>query len=142
MVDDKLVAFSVIDILPGCVSSVYFVWDPDYAWASLGKVDQSSRCRLIQASGSDEAFLVISQLSALREAALAREMQEAGIDGAGWLYMGQLPYLLPPWNDRLNKDAIRSDRLLHPFLPKDALQGGILAFPIARSCESSDIRFR
>ncbi|KAG7562710.1 hypothetical protein FFLO_01870 [Filobasidium floriforme] len=64
MVDDKLVAFSVIDILPGCVSSVYFVWDPDYAWASLGK------------------------LSALREAALAREMQQAGIDGAGWLYMG------------------------------------------------------
>jgi arginyl-tRNA--protein-N-Asp/Glu arginylyltransferase len=44
MVDDKLVAFSVIDILPGCVSSVYFVWDPDYAWASLGKVCRRS-CR-------------------------------------------------------------------------------------------------
>jgi len=38
MIDGKLIAFSVIDILPGCVSSVYFVWDPDYAWASLGKV--------------------------------------------------------------------------------------------------------
>ena len=38
MMDGKLIAFSVIDILPGCVSSVYFVWDPDYAWASLGKV--------------------------------------------------------------------------------------------------------
>lgn len=37
-IDGKLVAFSVLDILPGCVSSVYFVWDPDYAWASLGKV--------------------------------------------------------------------------------------------------------
>jgi arginyl-tRNA--protein-N-Asp/Glu arginylyltransferase len=37
-VDGKLIAFSVLDILPGCVSSVYFVWDPDYAWASLGKV--------------------------------------------------------------------------------------------------------
>ena len=38
MMDGKLIAFSLIDILPGCVSSVYFVWDPDYAWASLGKV--------------------------------------------------------------------------------------------------------
>lgn len=54
----------MIDILPGCVSSVYFVWDPDYAWASLGK------------------------LSALREAALARECAEAGMEGMGWLYMG------------------------------------------------------
>lgn len=37
-VNGQLVAFSVLDIIPGCVSSVYFVWDPDFAWASLGKV--------------------------------------------------------------------------------------------------------
>ncbi|GHJ84169.1 hypothetical protein NliqN6_0571 [Naganishia liquefaciens] len=63
-VDGRLVAFSVLDILPGCVSSVYFVWDPDFAWASLGK------------------------LSALREAALAREFYNAGMTGMSWLYMG------------------------------------------------------
>ncbi|KAJ9121117.1 hypothetical protein QFC24_004790 [Naganishia onofrii] len=63
-VDGKLIAFSVLDILPGCVSSVYFVWDPDYAWASLGK------------------------LSALREAALAKEFHKAGMTDMGWLYMG------------------------------------------------------
>jgi hypothetical protein len=85
---------------------------------------------------------MISQLSALREAALAKEMQQAGIDGAGWLYMGQLSCHVTSWNDRLNKDVIRSDRLLHPFLSKDALQGRILALSIARSCGSSDIRFR
>lgn len=34
----KLIAFGVLDILPSCLSSVYFVWDPDYHDFSLGKV--------------------------------------------------------------------------------------------------------
>ncbi|XP_017093675.2 arginyl-tRNA--protein transferase 1 isoform X2 [Drosophila bipectinata] len=34
--DDKLVAVGVIDILPGSVSSVYFFYDPDYSFLSLG----------------------------------------------------------------------------------------------------------
>lgn len=42
-INGRLIAFSVLDILPGCVSSVYFVWDPDYAWASLGKVSFKSK---------------------------------------------------------------------------------------------------
>jgi arginine-tRNA-protein transferase len=63
-VDGHLVGISVIDILPSCVSSVYFIWDPDWAWASLGK------------------------LSALREVGLVREMARKGAKGMGWLYMG------------------------------------------------------
>ncbi len=63
-IDNQLIAFSVLDILPGCISSVYFVWDPSYAWASLGK------------------------LSAIKEAALARELADAGMNDMGWLYMG------------------------------------------------------
>ncbi|EIW71254.1 hypothetical protein TREMEDRAFT_67646 [Tremella mesenterica DSM 1558] len=63
-VDGQLIGISVIDILPACVSSVYFIWDPDWAWASLGK------------------------LSALREAALALEMSQAGAEGMEWVYMG------------------------------------------------------
>ncbi|KAI8910257.1 arginine-tRNA-protein transferase [Gorgonomyces haynaldii] len=35
-IDDKLVAVSVIDILPYCVSGVYFFYDPDYSFLSLG----------------------------------------------------------------------------------------------------------
>jgi arginine-tRNA-protein transferase len=65
-VDGALIAISVIDILPSCVSSVYFSWDPDWAWASLGKV------------------------SALREVALAEEMRRAGAVEMAWLYMGEL----------------------------------------------------
>ncbi|KAH8401407.1 hypothetical protein KR009_005307 [Drosophila setifemur] len=34
--DDKLIAVGVLDILPGSVSSVYFFYDPDYSFLSLG----------------------------------------------------------------------------------------------------------
>ncbi|KAI5753814.1 hypothetical protein M8J77_003543 [Diaphorina citri] len=34
--DGRLIAVGVIDILPLCVSSVYFFYDPDYSWLSLG----------------------------------------------------------------------------------------------------------
>jgi arginyl-tRNA---protein transferase len=34
--DDKLIAVAVIDILPTCISSVYFFYDPDYRFLSLG----------------------------------------------------------------------------------------------------------
>ena len=55
---------SVIDILPFCVSSVYFIWDPAWAWASLGKS------------------------SAMREAALVMDMRDGGAKGMDWVYMG------------------------------------------------------
>jgi len=35
-IDDKLIAVGVVDILPGCVSSVYFFYDPDYRDLTLG----------------------------------------------------------------------------------------------------------
>ncbi|SGZ46276.1 CIC11C00000001370 [Sungouiella intermedia] len=34
--DGKLIAISVLDFLPCGLSSVYFIWDPDYAHLSLG----------------------------------------------------------------------------------------------------------
>ncbi len=34
--DDKLLAVEVVDILPNCLSSVYFMYDPEYAFLSLG----------------------------------------------------------------------------------------------------------
>ena len=34
--DNKLIAVAVLDILPKCVSSVYFFYDPDYSHLSLG----------------------------------------------------------------------------------------------------------
>ncbi|OJT10222.1 Arginyl-tRNA--protein transferase 1 [Trametes pubescens] len=63
--DGKLVAFGVIDVLPRCVLSVYFMWEKEWEKFSLGK------------------------LSVLREAALVREMHEAGVMGMKYLYMGE-----------------------------------------------------
>ncbi|KAF9075949.1 arginine-tRNA-protein transferase [Rhodocollybia butyracea] len=62
--DGKLIAVSVIDILPQCVSSVYFMYDKDYESHSLGK------------------------LSVLRETALAQELHAAGASSLRALYLG------------------------------------------------------
>ncbi|CUM65590.1 uncharacterized protein PRCAT00003238001 [Priceomyces carsonii] len=34
--DGKLIAISVVDLLPSGMSSIYFIWDPDYSHLSLG----------------------------------------------------------------------------------------------------------
>lgn len=48
IVDDKLVALAVIDILPKCVSSVYFLYDPDYSFLGLGKYSVFREISLVQ----------------------------------------------------------------------------------------------
>jgi len=58
----------VIDILPSCVSSVYFMWEKEYEKFSLGK------------------------LSALREISLAKEFHDAGVPRLKHLYMGYYIY--------------------------------------------------
>ncbi|KAJ7179881.1 arginine-tRNA-protein transferase [Mycena crocata] len=62
--DDELFAMGVIDILPNCVSSVYFLYNPEWEEFSLGK------------------------LSALREISLASEIHDAGAPEMTSLYMG------------------------------------------------------
>lgn len=62
--DGELIAMAVIDILPSCVSSVYFLYDKQWEKFSFGK------------------------LSAMREASLAHEMKETGAPGMNYLYMG------------------------------------------------------
>ncbi|EGO01819.1 hypothetical protein SERLA73DRAFT_48986 [Serpula lacrymans var. lacrymans S7.3] len=62
--DDELIAVGVIDILPFCVSSVYFFYDAKWEKYSLGK------------------------LSAMREASLIQEMHAAGAQTMDSLYMG------------------------------------------------------
>lgn len=38
IIDGQLVALAVLDVLPNCLSSVYFVYDPNFQHLSLGKV--------------------------------------------------------------------------------------------------------
>jgi arginine-tRNA-protein transferase len=62
--DGQLIAVAVLDVLPNCVSSVYFMYDPAYSFLSLGKY------------------------SALREIALTQEFQEKVSRDLHWYYMG------------------------------------------------------
>lgn len=117
-IDGQLIGISVIDILPNCVSSVYFIWDPEFAWASLGK------------------------LSAVREVLLARDIHAAGVESMKWVYMGWLVFpcagvvelmgrLLDP---RLCKDGIQVG-----ILPIVSLGSGK---PIPQHCRSVIGRLR
>ncbi|KAK7483279.1 hypothetical protein BaRGS_00025446 [Batillaria attramentaria] len=63
ILDGKIIAVGVVDVLPHCVSSVYLYYDPDYSFLSLGTY------------------------SALREIAFVRELQKSAQD-LKWYYMG------------------------------------------------------
>lgn len=72
---------SVLDILPGCVSGVYFMYSTPWAWCQLGKV-------FIITYIPDYKYLP-TQLSVLREASIAREMRAAGLADFKWVYLGE-----------------------------------------------------
>uniref|UniRef100_A0A2C9JLZ4 Arginyl-tRNA--protein transferase 1 n=1 Tax=Biomphalaria glabrata TaxID=6526 RepID=A0A2C9JLZ4_BIOGL len=63
ILDGKLIAVGVIDILPACVSSVYLYYDPDYSFLGLGVY------------------------SALRELALVRKLHQS-VPALKYYYMG------------------------------------------------------
>lgn len=69
--DGKLIAMGVLDILPSCVSSVYFMYDPAFEKHSLGKI------------------------SALREISLTREIHDAGVIGHQYLCLGYYVHTCP-----------------------------------------------
>ncbi|WVO16555.1 hypothetical protein L204_104234 [Cryptococcus depauperatus] len=87
-IDGKLVGISVLDIVPHGVSSVYFIWDPAWAWASLGK------------------------LSALYEVSLVKRLAEAGAgQGMRWAYLG---YWVPSCKKMIYKSEYMPSFLLDP----------------------------
>lgn len=52
-IDGKLVAVGVIDILPHCVSSKYFFYDPDYRFLSLGTYSALREIHLVRSLNKD-----------------------------------------------------------------------------------------
>lgn len=70
--DEKLIAISVIDILPLGISSVYLVWDPDYSRHGLGR------------------------LSALREIGWVKDWNRSKFDHRfDWYYLGYYIHSCP-----------------------------------------------
>ncbi|KAK8671913.1 hypothetical protein V6N13_038496 [Hibiscus sabdariffa] len=57
IIDGKLVAVGVVDILPGCLSSKYLFWDPDYAFLSLGKYSALQEIGWVKENQADCASL-------------------------------------------------------------------------------------
>ncbi|WOH11287.1 hypothetical protein DCAR_0830768 [Daucus carota subsp. sativus] len=87
VIDGRLVAVGVIDILPKCLSSKYLFWDPEYASLSLGKY------------------------SALQEISCVRENQ-AHCRSLQYYYMG---YYIHSCNKMRYKAAYRPSELLCPL---------------------------
>ncbi|KAI8598068.1 arginine-tRNA-protein transferase [Dissophora ornata] len=54
--DETLIAVSVIDILPECVSAVYFFYDPDYSVLSLGKYSAQREIAFAQTLNSQPGY--------------------------------------------------------------------------------------
>lgn len=52
LIDGKLVAVGVVDILPNCLSSKYLFWDPDLAFLSLGKYSALQEIRWVRENQS------------------------------------------------------------------------------------------
>lgn len=48
LIDGRLVAVSVLDILPWCLLSVYLFWDPEFAFLSLGKYTALQEIQWVQ----------------------------------------------------------------------------------------------
>ncbi|OWA53710.1 Arginyl-tRNA--protein transferase 1 [Hypsibius exemplaris] len=49
ILDGKLVGVDVLDVLPDCVTSVYFFYDPDYSYLSLGTYSVLKEIEMIRA---------------------------------------------------------------------------------------------
>lgn len=52
LIDGRLVAVGVVDILPFCLSSKYLFWDPDLAFLSLGKYSALQEIEWVQKAHS------------------------------------------------------------------------------------------
>ncbi|KAJ4807010.1 Arginyl-tRNA--protein transferase [Rhynchospora pubera] len=87
LVDGRIIAVGVVDILPKCLSSKYLFWDPDYAFLSLGK------------------------FTALKEIQWVREMQ-AHCPSLEYYYLG---YYIHSCNKMRYKAAYRPSELLCPL---------------------------
>ncbi|CAI5756815.1 unnamed protein product [Candida verbasci] len=55
--DDKLIAISIMDFLPSGISSIYFIWDPDYAYLSLGTLSGLKEIQMCDKLGYDHYYL-------------------------------------------------------------------------------------
>lgn len=119
-IDAKLVALAVLDILPNCVSSVYFIYDPDYAHLSLGRV---SACRELSlaldiavpvATTGIPKSEVRKRHDGLTKKENAEDVEDRGRVGGGWYYMG---FYIPSCAKMAYKGEYAPSSLVDPCSP-------------------------
>lgn len=103
LIDDKLIALAVLDVLPDCLSSVYLAYHPDFAHLSLGRI------------------------SALYESQLSKSLPSAEPNGnSARYYMG---YYVPNCIKMKYKGEYSPSELLDPECTED---GERVWFPIEK----------
>ncbi|KAI5960611.1 ATE1 [Candida pseudojiufengensis] len=55
--NDKLIAISILDFLPSGISSIYFIWDTDFAHLSLGVISSINEIVMCEKLGFDWYYL-------------------------------------------------------------------------------------
>lgn len=66
LVNGKIIAVGVIDVLPRCISSVYLYYDPDYHFLSLGTYTALQLSIFVNSHASDIPLLCCRELSYTR----------------------------------------------------------------------------
>jgi hypothetical protein len=122
----------VIDILPSCVSSVYFMWEKEYEKFSLGKVSY----RTCEITTSDPSNVPVERLARnLAGQGIARcwrPTTETSVYGSEHCHKNfGSRALITPWC-----------RVLHPHLSEDEVQRRILALFLSRSGTCDDLALR
>lgn len=57
LLDDRIIAVGVLDILPNCVSSVYLFYDPEYSFLSLGTYTSLSEIAFVRELSKTQPML-------------------------------------------------------------------------------------
>lgn len=108
--DNELIAVGVIDILPSCVSSVYFFYDPAYSFLSLGTFRLVSKLSHVDIKFFCNIYIVTFIRSSLREIYLTRQLNKVAPD-LKYYYMGFYIHTCPKMR---YKARMRPSKLLCP----------------------------
>ena len=114
---------AVLDILPSCVSSVYFMYDKEWEQFSFGKASTRRTYSLLSWSSVRNSRLVpFANVLSLKSSTMP----------------GFLIYIMYIWVNRLfwsrDTSLIRHGRFLHSFLPENEIQSRLRSiFPVGPS---------
>ncbi|KAK0559899.1 Arginyl-tRNA--protein transferase 1 [Tilletia horrida] len=128
--DRQLIAVAVLDILPSCVSAVYFYYDPDYEHLNLGKASAMREILLVQQlqrkTGMDKLQFYylgfyIANCQKMEYKAAYRPQMVLDTATGEWQ---SLQNVQPALDAGIHYNFSRYDPSLHPALPRPEQKAG------------------